>query len=277
MNKGFPLPNYTQVPNYIIDEWMSKLSHAEFKIIMLIVRYTCGYHRREAEISMSHFQNKCNLSREHVNNSIKKFIELGWISVKKGDPMKSNTYEILLSPQEDSNKDEVVNSVDQGSQLSGLGVVNSVDHNKERDINKNKKEFVADDPVGSPPEKIQIKKGDSNHEEVTQSDVFRLALVKKKKWDTEEILYAWNVLCSYDNIVYDWFRFIEGTIEKYRNTSKGKYATKVKVCKTKNTQESFKEECSEKDTSGQRYPNSGALLMKLLGKSPNGSNPQTAS
>lgn len=36
-------PNSTQTPNIILDEWMSRLSGPEFKILVLLVRQTLGY------------------------------------------------------------------------------------------------------------------------------------------------------------------------------------------------------------------------------------------
>lgn len=37
------VPNMTQTPNFILDEWMSILSGPEFKILMILVRQTIGW------------------------------------------------------------------------------------------------------------------------------------------------------------------------------------------------------------------------------------------
>jgi len=37
------VPNMTQTPNIILDEWISRLSGPEFKILMLLVRQTIGW------------------------------------------------------------------------------------------------------------------------------------------------------------------------------------------------------------------------------------------
>lgn len=130
---SLPTPNYTQIPNYIIDQWMAKLSHGEFKVIMLILRYTTGFHRREASISYNHFEEKCGVSRTWVVKVCKKLEGLGWIQVIHGDKKTSNIYRILLQPQEKDasqlstpQEQKVVNSVHHPSELSTPGVVNSV-------------------------------------------------------------------------------------------------------------------------------------------------------
>jgi hypothetical protein len=135
-----PLPNYTQTPNYIIDHWMSKLTHAEFKFIMLIVRLTCGFHRREAKISFGKFEKMCGIDAKTAKNISKKFEKMGWIGVVHGDHLKPNTYEILLEPpveeEEDSNNDYlgVSDPYPRGVTPPPLGV--SDPHLKERERNK---------------------------------------------------------------------------------------------------------------------------------------------
>jgi len=93
----FDAPNYTQIPNYIIDEWMRKLTHAEFKIVTLIFRETTGYHRREAEISFTYFEEKCGVSIKWCRTIVKKLEKLGWIKVQHGDRQNSNIYEIKIA------------------------------------------------------------------------------------------------------------------------------------------------------------------------------------
>lgn len=122
---SLPIPNYTQVPNFIIDEKMSELSPSEFKVIMLILRYTAGFHRRSASISFSHFEKKCNVSKKWTIECCKKLESFGWIKVIHGDGMTSNIYEICMESEVMNNEDEdakgVVNSVHQGGELSTPG------------------------------------------------------------------------------------------------------------------------------------------------------------
>lgn len=146
------------------------------------------------------------------------------------------------------------------------------------ELDPSKKLFVADGAERPPASKIKIRVNDGKSEEISQDDLFRRAVNSRKSWGTEEIQYAWGVLAEYGGIVYDWFRFIEGTIEKYRNQLKSQTISRgKKSCKKKNTQESYKESSTEKDTSEQLYLNSGEYLMSLLKGSHNGTRPQTAS
>lgn len=101
----FNLPNYTQVPNYLIDNWMHKLSHAEFKFIMLVVRYTCGYHRRQANISYKTFETKCGINIKTARTISKKFEDFGWIRVVHGDYQTANSYEIITAEHPENQDD----------------------------------------------------------------------------------------------------------------------------------------------------------------------------
>ena len=142
-----PLPNYTQVPNFIIDDgWMAKLSFAEYKVLNLILRYTTGFHRRQASISYSHFQEKCSVSKKWVIRCIEKLESYGWIKVIRGDRKNSNLYELKMPSHETDIKPEakesyehknkkVVNSVHHPSELSTPPLVYSV-HPIKKDTNK---------------------------------------------------------------------------------------------------------------------------------------------
>jgi hypothetical protein len=89
---SLPTPNYTQVPNFIIDEMMAKLSHSEFKVAMLILRQTVGYHRREAFISYTKFETTCGVSARWALKCTQKMEKLGWIEVVHGDRNTANIY-----------------------------------------------------------------------------------------------------------------------------------------------------------------------------------------
>ena len=134
----FDAPNYTQVPNSFIELCMREISPAELKTMMVVLRYTTGFHRRRAAIALSTYVKLTGLTKQGVVNSLKSLSIKGWIDIFPGNRTKKSEYEILikndtsqLSRPDDS---RVVNSVDQGGQLSRPQVVNSVDH-----INKVKK------------------------------------------------------------------------------------------------------------------------------------------
>jgi phage replication O-like protein O len=48
-----PLPNYTQVPNVFIDEWMQKFNGSVIAVLLAICRKTIGWHKETDSISLS--------------------------------------------------------------------------------------------------------------------------------------------------------------------------------------------------------------------------------
>ncbi len=130
----FKAPNYTQVPNVVIDELMSQLSPAEFKCMILIIRKTFGYHRRISPISLREFEAKTGLSKQGAIKSIKHLELQGLIRVHRTmNSMDSNKYE--LDAEEICEHSKGVNSVEEGGQHGLPKAVNQVDTlKKERNI-----------------------------------------------------------------------------------------------------------------------------------------------
>jgi effector-binding domain-containing protein len=120
-------PNFTQVPHLIIDSLMATMPNGAFKCMMVIFRHTLGWQRRIDEIPLSTFTKKTGLSKQCVINSIE-YIEEEKLAVVHREGTKTNKYEILIEEIcEKFKKEELVNSVDKTSQLSGQALVNSVD------------------------------------------------------------------------------------------------------------------------------------------------------
>src|SRR6516225_8207638 len=47
------IPNSTQVPDVILDQWMAELSGAEFKVLLYIARRTYGFGKESDNISLT--------------------------------------------------------------------------------------------------------------------------------------------------------------------------------------------------------------------------------
>lgn len=75
--KGFLLPNYTQVPNILIDEIMRDMDGAELKVVLVAIRKTIGYHKISDAISLSQFEELTGLSRQGVLNGLEQAINRG--------------------------------------------------------------------------------------------------------------------------------------------------------------------------------------------------------
>ncbi len=51
--EGFRLPNYTQTPNEFFDELAPKLTEAELRVLIYVIRRTFGFHKKAEAISLS--------------------------------------------------------------------------------------------------------------------------------------------------------------------------------------------------------------------------------
>lgn len=138
-------PNYTQVPNTLLDEHAPKMSEAELRISLAIVRQTFGWHRRQKKLSLTELSIMTGLSRQGTINGIEDGIARGTITrVKDG---QGYLYELTVMPN------KLVNQVDQNesasqpsrpvgkkaSQPSRPAVVNQVDQlppTLKKDLNK---------------------------------------------------------------------------------------------------------------------------------------------
>lgn len=72
---SIPIPNYTPVPNIIIDYWMPRLSSIEFNVLIFICRKTFGWHKVRDRISLSQIMEAVKSGRSRISEAIKKLIE----------------------------------------------------------------------------------------------------------------------------------------------------------------------------------------------------------
>lgn len=89
------VPNYTQVPNVVIDELMSELSDSAFKMYVLLIRKTKGLDKTKVSISLSQFVKLSGKSRPTVVKALDELIGLGLIS-KNHQTAFGNEYELNL-------------------------------------------------------------------------------------------------------------------------------------------------------------------------------------
>jgi phage replication O-like protein O len=71
------LPNTASIPNIFFDYWMSKLSHAEFKILMAIARKTYGWHKNRDRISLRQLSELTGIHKTNVVKATERLIEIG--------------------------------------------------------------------------------------------------------------------------------------------------------------------------------------------------------
>ncbi|MDR8390971.1 replication protein [Aliifodinibius sp. S!AR15-10] len=114
------LPNHTQVPNIIIDEWMRDLKNTEFKMIMAICRKTFGWQKWEDAISISQLKKITGMSNRSIIDAGNSLEEKGLIKTKK-EKCKTTIYKIdyeKSSQEGSSEKSSHVNNVHKGCEKS---------------------------------------------------------------------------------------------------------------------------------------------------------------
>ena len=95
------IPNFTQYPNEILDNWMPHLSGNQTKIMNVFVRQIYGYHKEYDRISIRQISQKTGISISKVFKDVKNLISIGCIKIlKKGDKHNSHLYQILNITEE---------------------------------------------------------------------------------------------------------------------------------------------------------------------------------
>lgn len=105
---GLKSPNYTQIPNDILDKLMPRLSPTEFKIIMCLARLTLGWHVECAEASLSELSALSGLSRRTIQRAIIELESLGLIAVSRerldAKSCAINIYALIIAEPENVDK-----------------------------------------------------------------------------------------------------------------------------------------------------------------------------
>lgn len=81
-----PPPEYTQMPNIFVDGIMSKLTGAETKIALVIMRETFGWQRNWKDITISQIMKATGLTKKHVINATTSLLKKGLIEKKQKGP-----------------------------------------------------------------------------------------------------------------------------------------------------------------------------------------------
>lgn len=99
-------PNYTQIPNEIIDKWMRDLSGLQFKILMAICRKTFGWHKQSDKISMSQLEEITGSSWRRMFGPIKDLEKAGIIMVSRAAG-KVSEFSVNISVAEEQPYDKM--------------------------------------------------------------------------------------------------------------------------------------------------------------------------
>lgn len=136
------IPNTAQIPNVLFDVVMARVSPAQFKVLMAVARKTYGWGKESDRISLSQLQQMTGLSRQGVIDAV---AGLGWIINAHQRPQSITEYSINID-----SANELVKSVDQGSQVSLPEPVNSVDQSQSTQLTRVVNSFDQPSQVSGP-------------------------------------------------------------------------------------------------------------------------------
>lgn len=87
------IPNAFQIPNSVIDELLAKLTCAELKCYLFVVRKTKGWNKESDSISISQFMEVTGLSNRSIITACESLVEMGLLE-RSGGERKLNIYSV---------------------------------------------------------------------------------------------------------------------------------------------------------------------------------------
>ena len=139
------IPNAFQIPNSVIDELLAKLTCAELKCYLFVVRKTKGWNKESDSISVSQFMDVTGLSNRSVITACESLVEMGLLE-RSGGERKLNTYSVkafeISQTGEKSSSDKTGENFSQTGEKSSSDLVKKVhtqNNNKNTIQNNNKK------------------------------------------------------------------------------------------------------------------------------------------
>lgn len=133
-------PNYTQVPNYIMDHLHEFSSEAELKVVLVVARKTFGWHKDRDVISLSQLEAATGMTRSSVVAGLEAALADGWIErVPDG---QSFSYAVVVQKLDQSKNHTSPESRPKPVQKVDRELVQKVDTQK-KELKKEKKEGEA--------------------------------------------------------------------------------------------------------------------------------------
>lgn len=108
MTFKLPVPNYTQVPNVFLDEWLPYFNQVETKVLLVIMRKTFGGQKTRDRISLSQLEISTGSSRQAILRATKSLQTKKLITKivvgKKGE--QCTYYELVITVKCDKNRSD---------------------------------------------------------------------------------------------------------------------------------------------------------------------------
>ena len=141
------IPNSFQIPNSVIDELLAKLTCAELKCYLYVVRKTKGWNKDSDNISVSQFMEVTGLSNRSVITACESLVQMGLLE-RSGGERKLNTYSVKAF--DISQTGEKSSSEQSGENFSQTGEKSSSDLVKKVHTQNNNKNTIQNHPPISP-------------------------------------------------------------------------------------------------------------------------------
>ena len=135
------IPNAFQIPNSVIDELLAKLTCAELKCYLFVVRKTKGWNKESDSISVSQFMEVTGLSNRSIITACESLVEMGLLE-RSGGERKLNTYSVKafdFSESGEKSSSDLVKKVHTQNNNK-----NTIQNNNKKTTQKNSLDLLAE-------------------------------------------------------------------------------------------------------------------------------------
>ncbi|MEX2410053.1 MAG: replication protein [Candidatus Paceibacterota bacterium] len=105
---------YTRIPNSLLDKYLPGLTGSELKMLLIIGRKTCGFHKSVDRIAVSTFMKLSGMARDTVISALKSLESKGLIKRNRATSTHSYKFSEKIIPEEAVEKSDFQKS-DHGS------------------------------------------------------------------------------------------------------------------------------------------------------------------
>lgn len=140
-----PAPQFTQVPNDFLDDWVHDLSLMESKVMLVIYRKTFGWHKTRDQISISQLEKCTGHGKQAILKAVNGLIKKGAIrKIVEGRKGEQKTYYEVVMEEDSNNSDQCDSHTPPQCDFHTGGSVNFT-HTKETSTKERRREDVATD------------------------------------------------------------------------------------------------------------------------------------
>lgn len=185
VKRGLELPNYTQIPNIFLDEYMRELSSSGMKVFLVICRKTLGFQKFTDSIAISQIMDMTGLSNRVSIQAIKELEEYGVIIKTRSGSI--NKYTLNIKQSDEKSQAELRNVTLQSDEKSHTKETNKETLNK---IESNGSNFNIFEEIEKTGNKLKTDKYGFKLTEQDKTDI-NTSIAKHGKDKTIEVIEAY--------------------------------------------------------------------------------------